>query len=94
METVSVYKVDYAAWPAGYDAEECIQKALEDGEIEMYRPSRGRRGYDIYRLTAKGRRISDTHLREMLRRSAEAARLEYEEGAAAGQAANGEAHKA
>ena len=93
-ETVSVHKVDYVAQPAGYDAEECIQKALEDDEIEMYCPSRGSRGYDIYRLTAKGRRISDMHLREMLRKSAEDARREYEESAAAGQAASGEACKA
>ena len=53
---VDVDLVDYAAARLGYDAEECIQKALEDGEIEMYQPSGGRRGYDVYRLAARGAR--------------------------------------
>ena len=53
-DLVAVDLVNYAAARLGYDTEECIQKALEDGEIEMCQPSGGRRGYDVYRLTAKG----------------------------------------
>ena len=78
-ETVNVIKVDYVARWADYDTEECIQKALEDGEIELYYLSRsGDRGYDTYRLTAKGRRASDRHIREVFRRSSEVARRECE----------------
>ena len=76
-ETVNVNTINYVAWRIGYDTEECIQKALEDNEIEMYRPSR-KRGYDIYRLTARGRRAADKHLREVFQRSAEMARRDYE----------------
>ena len=78
-DLVAVDLVDYAAARLGYDTEECIQKALEDDEIEMYQPSGGRRGYDVYRLTAKGRREADEHLRNVFRKSAEVARREYEE---------------
>ena len=78
-DTVSVRMVNYVARWADYDTEECIQKALEDDEIEMYRPSPdGDRGYDLYRLTAKGRRISDRHIRETFRESSEVARRECE----------------
>ena len=69
-DMVDVDLVDYAATRLGYDTEECIQKALEDGEIEMYQPSGGRRGYDVYRLTAKGRREANDHLRYVFRESA------------------------
>ena len=76
---VDVDLINYAAVRLGYDTEECIQKALEDDEIEMYQPSGGERGYDVYRLTAKGRREANEHLRYVFRESAEAARREYEE---------------
>ena len=69
-DLVAVDLVNYAAARLGYDTEECIQKALEDGEIEMYQPSGGRRGYDVYRLTAKGRREANEHLRNVFRGSA------------------------
>ena len=78
-ETVNVNTINYAAWRIGYDTEECIQKALEDHEIEMYRPTPdGNRGYDVYRLTARGRRAADKHLKEVFQRSAERARRDYE----------------
>ena len=76
-ETVDVAVINYVAQRIGYDTEECIQKALEDNEIEMYRPSRNRE-YDVYRLTARGRRAADKHLKEVFQRSAERARLDYE----------------
>ena len=79
-KTVSVNMVNYVARWIGYDAEECILKALEDGEIEIFETSPdGSRGYDIYRLTAKGRREADRHLREVFQRGRETARREYEE---------------
>ena len=78
-DLVAVDLVDYAAARLGYDTEECIQKALEDDEIEMYQPSGGRRGYDVYCLTAKGRREADEHLRNVFWKSAEVARREHEE---------------
>ena len=72
---LSVNRVGYVARRIGYDAEECIQKALEDGEIEMHRPSGDEHmGYDVYRLTAKGRRALDRHMRKVFQRSEEAAR--------------------
>ena len=78
-ETVTVNMVNYVARWIGYDAEECILKALEDGEIEMYKTSRlERRGYDLYRLTAKGRREADQHIHEVFQRGREAAMREYE----------------
>ena len=76
-ETVDVAVINYVAQRIGYDTEECIQKALEDNEIEMYRPSRNRE-YDVYRLTARGRRAADKHLKEVFQRSAERARRDYE----------------
>ena len=78
-DLVDVDLINYAAVRLGYDTEECIQKALEDDEIEMYQPSGGKRGYDVYRLTAKGRREANEHLRYVFRESAEASRREYEE---------------
>jgi len=83
---VAVDLVDCAAARPGCDAEECIQKALKDGEIETCQPSGGRRrGYDAYRLTARGRREASEHLRCVFRESAggvggAAAGREYEEG--------------
>ena len=68
-DMAAVGLVDYAAARLGYDAEECIQKALEDGEIEMYQPSGGRRGYDVYRLTARAREANE-HLRYVFQESA------------------------
>ena len=93
-ETVTVNMVNYVARWIGYDAEECILKALEDGEIEIFETSPdGSRGYDIYRLTAKGRREADQHLREVFQRGRETARREYEAelraNARAGPAADG-----
>ena len=74
-DTVIVDFVDYVARWAGYDAEECIQKAVEDDMAELYyRNPYGERGLDMYRLTAKGRRESDRHAREVFRKSAEAAK--------------------
>ena len=73
--TVIVDFVDYVARWAGYDTEECIQKAVEDDMVELYyRNPYGERGLDIYCLTAKGRRESDRHAREVFQKSAEAAR--------------------
>ena len=91
---MAVEMIDYAARPAGYDAEECIQKALEDDEIDLYYRGRdGKRGHDIYRLTAKGRSISSGHIREAFRKSAEIARNDLaraaRERALAGPAAAG-----
>ena len=76
-ETVAVHMIGYVARRLDYDAEECIQKALEDGEIEMYYPDRGGvREHDVCRLTAKGRRTSDNHLREAYEMSRDAVRRE------------------
>ena len=76
-ETAAVHMIGYVARRLDYDAEECIQKALEDGEIEMYYPDRGGdRAHDVYRLTAKGRRTSDDHLREVYEISRDAIRRE------------------
>lgn len=74
-DTVIVDHIDYVAQWAGYDTEECIQKAVEDGEIELYYKNPYKcRELDVYRLTAKGRRESDRHTSEVFRKSAEAAR--------------------
>ena len=78
-DLVDVGLINYAAVRLGYDTEECIQKALEDDEIEMYQPSGGKREYDVYRLTAKGRREANEYLRDVFRVSDELARREYEE---------------
>ena len=78
-ETVSVDLVNYVAQGLGYDTEECIQKALEDDEIEMYQPNGRRRGYDVYRLTARGRKAANRYLTEVFTESAERAKRAYEE---------------
>ncbi len=73
-DMLSVNRVGYVARRIGYDAEECIQKALEDNEIEVCKPSGdGHRRYGVYRLTAKGREALVKHMREAFQRSAEAA---------------------
>ena len=62
--------VDYAAARLGCDAEECIQKALGDGEIGMCgRAGGGGGGYDVYRLTARAREANE-YLRYVFRESA------------------------
>lgn len=80
---VDVGRIDYVARWAGYGTEECIQKAVDDGDIEVYYLNLyGDREYDVYRLTAKGRRASDRHMSGVFKRSAIAARRiqeEYEE---------------
>ena len=35
-DMVSVSRINYAAWWTGYDTEECVQKAMDDGYIEVY----------------------------------------------------------
>jgi len=81
---LSVNRVGYVARRIGYDAEECIQKALEDNEIEVCKPSGdGHRRYDVYRLTTKGREALVKHMREAFQISAEAARRRREEEASA-----------
>ena len=96
--TVTVDLVDYVARWAGYDTEECIEKALDDGVIELDYKSDWSRDHDVYRLTAKGRRMSSEHMREVFVRSARAARKDYEEDmrkkARAGQAAGAVATEA
>ena len=79
-DVVGVGLVDYVAQWAGYDTEECIQKAVDDGYVEVYRPDLcGDRRYDTCRLTAKGRRASDKHMKNVFRRSAIAAKRDQEE---------------
>ena len=79
-DTVGVALIDYAAWCAGYDTEECIQKAVDDGYIEVYCPDLcGDRRYDTYRLTAKGRRAADRHMIDVLKESAIEAKRDQEE---------------
>ena len=83
-DMLSVNRVGYVARRIGYDAEECIQKALEDNEIEVCKPSGdGHRRYGVYRLTAKGREALVKHMREAFQRSAEAARRRRGEEASA-----------
>ena len=78
-ETTDVGTIAYVAGWIGFDTEECIQKALEDDEIEMFQQTRdGSREFDVYRLTARGRHAADKHLREVFQRSAERARRDYE----------------
>ena len=79
-DVVDVGIIDYAAWCAGYDTEECIQKAVDDGDIEVYEFSPyGARGYDAYRLTAKGRRAADRYMGDVFKRSAIEAKRAHEE---------------
>ena len=92
--TVTVYLVDYVAQWAGYDTEECIEKALADGVIELEYKSDWRRDHDVYRLTPKGLAQSGKHTRDVFERSARMARRDYEEdmrkrARAAGAAATG-----
>ena len=77
--TVVVAAIDYVARWAGYDTEECIEKAIEDGLIELDEKNEWKRDYDVYRFTAKGRRASDAHARGVFDRSEELARRERED---------------
>ena len=78
---MSVALVNYVAQGTGYDTEECIRIALEDGVIELYhRNQSGYREYDIYRFTAKGAKMRDEHTWEIYGESIKARlRLEEEE---------------
>lgn len=77
---VYVAVINYVAYRLGYDTEECIRMALEDGYIELYhRNQHGYREYDTYRLTAKGRKASDEHTRKVFQRSSEVAKQIKEE---------------
>ena len=79
-DLVGVAVINYVAYRLGYDTEECIRMALEDGYIELYHRNRlGYREYDTYRLTAKGRKASDEHTREVFQRSSEVAKQIKEE---------------
>ena len=74
-ETVDVGIINYVAQRIGYDTEECIRIALEDGVIELHHRSLPDfREYDTYRLTAKGARMRDEHTREIFQLSAEMTR--------------------
>ena len=67
-ETTGVGLIGYAARRGGYDAEECIRKAAEDGKAVFHRPSGdGHREYDVYRLTAKGSRAAERYFRALFR---------------------------
>ena len=73
-DVVSVSLVDYVAQWAGYDTEGCIQKAMDDGYIDVCYPNLyGDRKYDAYRLTAKGRRAADRYMSDVFKESAIAA---------------------
>ena len=82
-DVVDVGRINYVARRAGFNAEECIQRAVIEGDIEVYIPNPyGKREYDTYRLTAKGRRAADRHMSDVFKRSAiEVKRIqeEYEE---------------
>lgn len=52
--TVTVDSVAYLTRLVGYDTEECIQKAVEEGVIELDHKSKWERDHDVYRFTAKG----------------------------------------
>ena len=79
-DVVSVSLINYVAWWTGYDTEECIEKAMDDGYIDVCYPDPyGDRKYDTYRLTAKGRRATDRHMSDVFRRSAIAAKRDHEE---------------
>lgn len=81
--TVIADVVDYVARLTGYDAEECIQKAIEDGVIELDSEGGWERGDGVYRFTAKGRRASDEYARGVFERSEELARKDHEDPGAA-----------
>ena len=79
-DVVGVGLVDYVAQWAGYDTEECIQGAVDDGYAEVYRPDPcGDRRYDTYRLTAKGRRAADRYMGDVFKESAIEAKRAHEE---------------
>ena len=79
-DLAGVAVINYVAQRLGYDTEECIRMALEDGYIELYHRNRlGYREYDTYRLTAKGRKASDEHTRRVYQKSYEMARRVEEE---------------
>ena len=79
-DLAGVAVINYVAQRLGYDTEECIRMALEDGYIELYhRNQHGYREYDTYRLTAKGRKARDEHTREVFQRSSEVAKRIKEE---------------
>ena len=79
-DVVSVSLVDYVAQWAGYDTEGCIQKAMDDGYIDVCYPNLyGDRKYDTYRLTAKGRRAADRYMGGVFKRSAIEAKRAHEE---------------
>ena len=78
-DEVSVGLVNYVAQGTGYDTEECIRIALEDGVIELYhRNLPDYREYDTYRFTAKGAKMRDEHTWEIYGESIKA-RLRMEE---------------
>ena len=67
-ETTGVGLIGYVARRGGYDAEECIRKAAEDGNAVFHKPSGdGHRECDVYRLTAKGSRAAERYFRELFR---------------------------
>lgn len=76
---MTVDSVAYLTRLVGYDTEECIQKAVEEGVIELDHKSKWERDHDVYRFTAKGRRVSDEYARGVFERSAERARKNHEE---------------
>ena len=77
---VDVAVINYVAHRLGYDTEECIRMALEDGHIELYHRNRsGYREYDTYRFTAKGCKARDEHTRRVYQKSYEMARRHEEE---------------
>ena len=79
-DVVGVGLVDYVAQWSGYDTEECIQGAVDDGYVEVYRPDLcGDRRYDTYRLTAKGRRAADKYMGDVFKESAIEAKRAHEE---------------
>ena len=82
-DVVDVGRINYVARRAGFNAEECIQRAVNEGHIEAYDfDLDGDREYDAYRLTAKGRRAADRHMSDVFKQGAiDAKRIqeEYEE---------------
>ena len=79
-DLVVVALINYVAQVTGYDTEECIRMALEDGYIELFHRNRsGYREYDTYRFTAKGCKARDEHTRRVYQKSYEMARRHEEE---------------
>ena len=77
--TVIADVVEYVAQLTGYDTKECIQKAIEDGVIEVDHKGGWKRGDGVYRFTPKGRKASAEYARGVFERSAERARKNREE---------------